>query len=110
MTYDSEQKIYRMWSFLSNCSTSEASGKQDETIRTMTSTSRQAGTTTTTTAKFSDNGIEEWLLITTNQNNEVVGRFGGANTLRFRHKTLLDKPAVAHALETIAPQKAQQGG
>lgn len=82
MTYDSKREIYRMWSFLSNGSTSEASGKWDEKTRTMTSTSRQEGTTTTTTAKFSDNGIEEWLFITTNQNNEVVGRFGGTNTRR----------------------------
>lgn len=82
MTYDPERKIYRMWSFLSNGSTSEGSGKWDEKTRTMTSTSRQDGTTTTTTAKFSDNGIEEWLFITTNQDNEVVGRFGGTNTRR----------------------------
>ncbi len=82
MTYDTERKMYRMWSFLSSGSTSEAAGKWDEKTRTMTSTSRQDGTTTTTTAKFSDNGIEEWLFITTNQNNEVVGRFGGTNTRR----------------------------
>lgn len=82
MTYDRERKVYRMWSFLSNGSTSEASGKWDEKSRTMTSTSRQDGTTTTTTAKFGDNGIEEWLFITTSQNDEVVGRFGGTNTRR----------------------------
>jgi len=82
MTYDSERNMYRMWPFLSNGSTSEGSGKWDEKTRTMTSTSRQDGTTTTTTAKFSDNGIEEWLFITTNQNNEVVDRFGGTNTRR----------------------------
>jgi hypothetical protein len=71
-----------MWSFLSNGSTSEAVGKWDEKTRTMTSTSRKDGTTTTTTAKFSDSSIEEWLFVTTNQNNEVVGRFGGTNTRR----------------------------
>jgi Protein of unknown function (DUF1579) len=82
MTYDSERKVYRMWSFLSNGSTSEGTGKFDEKTRTMTSTSRQDGTTTTTTAKFTDDGIEEWLFITTNQNNDVVARFGGTNTRR----------------------------
>lgn len=82
MTYDSERKMYRMWSFLSNGSTSEATGTWDEATRTMTSISRQDGSTTTTTAKFSDNGIEEWLFTTTNQSNEVVGRFGGTNTRR----------------------------
>ncbi len=74
--------MYRMWSFLSNGSTSEAAGTWDEKTRTMTSISRKDGTTTTTTAKFSDNGIEEWMFTITNQNNEVVGRFGGTNTRR----------------------------
>ena len=82
MTYDSERKTYRMWSFLSNGSTSEASGKWDEKTRTMTSTSNQGGTTTTTTAGFTENGIEEWMFVTTNQCKEVVGRFGGTNTRR----------------------------
>jgi hypothetical protein len=48
----------------------------------MISTSRQDGTTTTTTAKLGDNGIGEWLFVTANQNDEVVGRFGGTNTRR----------------------------
>ncbi len=82
MTYDSESKTYRMWSFLSNGSTSEASGKWNAKNRTMTSTSIQDGTTTTTTATFTENGIEEWMFVTTNKNNEVVGKFGGTNTRR----------------------------
>lgn len=82
MTYDTEQKAYRMWSFLSNGTTIEASGNWDEKTRTMTSTSKQNGTTTTTTAKFGENGVEEWMFVTTNQNNEVVGRLGGTNTRR----------------------------
>lgn len=82
MTFDTERKIYRMWSFLSNGSTSEGSGEWDEKTRTMTTTSQKDGTTTTTTAKFSDIGIEEWLFITKNQDDEVVGRFGGTNTRR----------------------------
>lgn len=86
MTYDSEKKMYRMWSFQSNGSTSEGTGKWNEKTRTMTSTSRQDGTSTTITAKFSDNGIEEWLIVTTNQNNEVVGRTAGTNTRRKNNK------------------------
>lgn len=82
MTYDSERKTYRMWSFLSNGSTSEASGTWDEKNRSMTSISNEGGTTTTTTARFTENGIEEWMFVTTNQNKEVVGRFGGTNTRR----------------------------
>jgi hypothetical protein len=82
MTYDPERKTYRMWSFLSNGSTSEGSGTWDEKNRTMTSTSNQGSTTTTTTAKFTENGSEEWMFVTTNQNKEVIGRFGGTNKHR----------------------------
>lgn len=71
-----------MWSFLSDGSTSEASGRWDAKNRTMISTSIQNGTTTTTTARFTENGVEEWVFVTTNQNNEVVGKFGGTNTRR----------------------------
>lgn len=82
MTYDTERKKYRMWSFLSNGATSEALGTWDAKTRTMTSTATQDGMTTTTTARFMDNGLEEWMFITTNQNKEVVSRFGGSNTRR----------------------------
>lgn len=82
MTYDPDLKTYRTWSFLSNGSTSEASGKWDAKNRTMTSVSSQDGMTTTITAKFTEVGTEEWMFITTNKNNEVIGRFGGTNTRR----------------------------
>lgn len=82
MTYDPNLKTYRMWSFLSNGSTSEGSAKWDAKNRTMTSVSSQDGTTTTTTAKFTEVGTEEWMFITTNKNNEVIGKFAGTNTRR----------------------------
>jgi hypothetical protein len=79
MTYDQKAKAYRMWHFLSDGATSEALGKWDAKKRTMTSV-RSDGTTTTTTASFTKNGIERWTIVTTNQNNEVVGKIGGTNT------------------------------
>lgn len=82
MTYDPKLKTYRMWSFVSNGSTSEASGKWDAKNRTMTSTSSEDCTTTTTTAKFTESGLEEWEFVTRNKSNEVIGRFGGKNTRR----------------------------
>jgi hypothetical protein len=82
MTYDPERKTYRMWSFFSDGSTSEATGKWDATNRTMTSTRSQGGNTTTTTAKFTGDGIEKWSFVTRNQNNHVVGEFSGTNTRR----------------------------
>ncbi len=82
MTYDQRKKAYRMWSFLSNGTATESSGKWDEKDQTMTSVRRGDGTTTTTTAKFAEGRIENWTIVTTNQNNEVVGTFSGTNTRR----------------------------
>ena len=82
MTYDQKEKTYRMWSFISNGTTSESTGKWDEKTRTMTSIRRGGATTTTTTAKFAENGTEEWSIVTTNQNNEVIEEFAGTNTRR----------------------------
>ena len=82
MTYDQEQKAYRVWSFLSNGATTESSGKWDAKNRTMTSVGRGNGTTTTTTAKFAENGSEEWSIDTKNQNNEEVARISGTNIRR----------------------------
>ena len=83
MTYDRNEKAYRMWSFLSNGETSESTGKWDAKNRTMTSIRRGGGSTTTTTARFGENGTEEWTMVTKDQNGEVVIKFGGKNT---RHK------------------------
>lgn len=80
MTYDQNEKTYRMWSFISNGTTSESTGKWDEKARTMTSIRRYGGTTTTITARFAENGTEEWSIVTTNQSNEVVANFAGTNT------------------------------
>ena len=82
MTYDREQKTYRAWSFFSNGTTTESSGKWDAKNRIMTSIGRRNGTTTTTTAKFAENGTEEWTIATKNQNNEEAGRISGTNTRR----------------------------
>lgn len=82
MTYDQERKEYRMWSFLSDGTTSESAGRWDENNRTMTSIRRGGGTTTTTTAKFTDEGIEEWTMVTTNQGGDVVATLSGKNVRR----------------------------
>jgi len=82
MTYDETEKTYRMWSFLSDGTTSESSGKWNTRTRTLTSTRPGGGSTTTTTATFAENGDEEWLMVTKDQNNQVVDKLGGINTRR----------------------------
>jgi len=81
MTFDKKEGRYRMWSFISDGATFESAGKWDEKKRTMTSTRRDGGMTTTTTATFLD-GREEWTIVTTNQSNDVVGNLKGTNTIR----------------------------
>lgn len=80
MTYDQNEKTYRMWSFLSNGTTTQSTGKWDAKSRTMTSVQRNGDKTTTTTARFTDDGSEEWSIVTRNQNKEVVNEFAGKNT------------------------------
>lgn len=82
MTYDQKVKSYRMWKFLSNGITNESLGKWDASKRTMTSVRSDDGTTTTTTARFAENGTEQWTIVTTNQKNEVLSNLGGTNTHR----------------------------
>ena len=82
MTFDQEQKAYRTWSFFSKGTTTESSGKWDAKNRTMTSIGRGKGTTTTTIAKFAENGNEEWSITTKNQNNDEVAKISGINTRR----------------------------
>jgi len=80
MTYDQNENAYRMWSFVSNGSTSEGLGKWDAKKRIMTSVRKADGMTTTTTADFSKDGTEEWSIVTKNQSNEVVSEIAGTNT------------------------------
>lgn len=82
MTYDQKERAYRMWSFISNGTTSESSGQWDPKNRTMTSINRDGDTTTTSTAKFPKDGIEEWTIVTTVESNQVVGEISGKNTRR----------------------------
>lgn len=82
MGYDDKEQTYRMWSYLSDGTTSESTGRWDENKRTMTSIRRGGGTTTTTTAKFEDAGIEEWTMVTTNQSGDVVATLTGKNVRR----------------------------
>ena len=80
MTYDERAKAYRSWSFFSNGMAFEAKGEWDPEKKTMTSVSQSDGTTTTTTADFSKEGVEQWTIVTTNRNGGVVSELKGTNT------------------------------
>jgi hypothetical protein len=82
MTYDPQQGCDRMWTFLSDGTAFESTGTWDEAKRTMTPTHHSNDSTTTTTARFTDDGVEEWTIVTTYQANEVIGRFTGKNKRR----------------------------
>lgn len=79
MTYDERAKAYRSWSFFSNGMAFEAKGKWDPEKKTMTSNSQSDDTTITTTADFSKEGVEQWKIVTTNQNGGVVSELKGTN-------------------------------
>lgn len=82
MTYDKQKKVYRVWSYFSSGESSEATGKWDAKSRTMTSVGRKDDLTTTTIAKFAENGDEEWSIVTTNSKGEAVAKFTGVNKRR----------------------------
>jgi hypothetical protein len=82
MTYDQKTKTYRMWSFISNGTVTEAEGTWDAEKKTMTSVQRSDGAKTTTTADFSKEGTEQWRIVTTNAQNTAVSELSGTNTSR----------------------------
>ena len=86
MTYDQEEKRYRMWTFLSDGVPSEWSGNWDEQTRTMTTVRRGGGTVTTTTANFPGGGVEEWTMVVKNGDGGVVAELSGRNTRRGPHR------------------------
>ena len=79
MTYDQNEKAYRVWTFVSNGITREALGKWDAKTRTMTTAVRRGDITSITIANFADEGVEKWIWITKNQNNEVLSRITGTS-------------------------------
>ena len=90
MTYDSKEKTYRKWTFISNGRILAASGTWDERNRTMTWVSNydeeQSGTTTTftTTETFIKEGVQEWTTLAKSPNDPVGDRSSGTSIRRQR--------------------------
>ena len=84
ITYDTEKKLYRMWSFYSNGEALETEGPWNDTTRTLTTTSHDKAKqqTTTWTSTFSAEGAETWKLITKDQDGNAVREVSGKSTAR----------------------------
>jgi hypothetical protein len=84
MTYDPGKKVFRGWIFFSSGYTGESEGSWDEKSRTLTSTSRDAGSgiTTTTRASFAEDGTENWTITSRDRDGKVLNEMTGKNTRR----------------------------
>jgi hypothetical protein len=82
MTYDPAKKVYRSWTFLSDGNAGESNGNWDAKRRVMTSVGRkdESGGFSTTTADFSEAGIEKWRIVFKDGTGKVVGEMSGKNT------------------------------
>jgi hypothetical protein len=84
MTWDPKQKAYRSWTFASNGFVGEGRGTWNPETRTMTSISRieEADQASTTTADFSQAGIEKWSIVIKDESGDDVSEVKGTNTRR----------------------------
>ena len=82
MTYDPVKKIYRTWFFLSDGITGETEGTWDAQGQVMTSVSPKddRGGFSTTTADFSEPGVEKWKIVYKDTSGKVVNEMSGKNT------------------------------
>jgi hypothetical protein len=81
MTYDPARKVYRSWAFSSTGSALESEGRWAPGTRTMTWTGRDptSDNTTTTTAAFSPDGVENWRIVQKARDGRIVGEIVGQN-------------------------------
>lgn len=82
MTYDPQRNTYRAWTFLSDGYTGEARSTWDAKAKVMTSITPNEGSTTTTTADFSEAGTEKWRIVARDAAGNVVFEMAGKNTRR----------------------------
>ena len=84
MTYDPTNKAYRSWTFRSDGSAGESEGTWDSKGRVMTSIGQKdaSGGFSTTTADFSEAGVEKWKIVYTDGAGKVVSEITGKNTRR----------------------------
>jgi len=81
-TFDAKKNAYRSWVFISDGSVAEADGVWDDKAKTLTSiTKRIEGEGfSTTTADFSEPGVEKWKIVVTDANGKTTSEITGKNT------------------------------
>jgi hypothetical protein len=82
MTYDTNKKAYRLWSFMSNGQVGEAEARWDPKTRTMIEIYHDGPITTTTTSTFPKDGVEKWKMVVTDPSQKVLNVLTGTNTRR----------------------------
>jgi hypothetical protein len=82
MTYDTEKKSFRTWTFVSDGKATESEGKWDPATQTMTSVDCPStkGQIVTTTVNFSEAGIQKWKMSITDPSGKIVSQMVGKNT------------------------------
>lgn len=82
MAYDDEKDIYRIWSFLSSGIASETEGTWDPDTQILKQVTGYGEFTQTTNSDLSEDGIDRWTAISTDQDGNVVSKITGTNTRR----------------------------
>lgn len=80
MTFDAKKKVYRMWSFMSNGLTVESEATWDAKTKTLTRLTRYDDVTQKTISRFDTPGVEQWNMIVTDKDKNVVSEMKGTNT------------------------------
>lgn len=104
-TFDPGKQKYRVWTFVSNGSTSQAEMTWDEKSKTMTSTAPPDanGIRATNTADFSTPGKERWHFRYTDRDGQQVGEMRGENTLR--KEKIPSKPATTRSVAELSVEQ-----
>ena len=82
MTYDPTKKVYRSWIFLSDGFAAESEGSWNAKNQVMTSVGHkdENGFFSTTTADFSEAGVEKWRIVTSDGTGKVINEMSGKNS------------------------------
>jgi hypothetical protein len=86
MTYDREKGVYRSWSFLAAGSVIENEGSWDSAFHSMTWWHRasEKGETIYTKVLFSDELIQDWSIVKTDREGNILRELSGRSVRQTR--------------------------
>ena len=79
MTFDHEEGVYRMWSFMSGGVASEAVATWNPDDHSMTEKREDNGMTTIMVTRFVSDERQEWAMEMTGPDGSIVGSISGSN-------------------------------